>query len=576
MVSLTIGASAAQDFDAYRVRVYVAGVLERTLWVTAPNTTYAVEDGNGNYTFDVAVRDKFGQIGTASSQTAPVELVDQSEFIADLRAGMSYRDSIPTTPATLDGLKDDNTSTNVVTYTASTPWRWTEGIRALEVRHRKSTLSTSASASYYYGVSLDGVTYTWYAGGTATGGVWSPVAQASEAAAKTAATVLAAGIWRISLAATIEGRFFRLGHRNTTTSYALREFYPRSLVEADDINVESLSAISANLGTITAGTITGLTIQTATSGARVVIDSSGLKTYNSAGTLIVQATTATGGAINVHGNGGDGVAEAVKFYDTAVAADPSAFLGMMDGAIALIAPDVNVSLATGYDETTGARVDTSSAVLLAAGNLSTASDTLLRVDNTAAFGRVVNISGHGLRVGAFTGSAPTVAEGDIFATGGLNVGSATGAAAGQIKATGAAASLLSVTVEDATTNASTRMISLTHNSTGTPAAGFGASIRFGLETTTTADQLAAEIVAQWATATHASRKGALVFQAIDSAGAREGLRIEASGSAALVSIYGGTPVARQTVTGSRGGNAALASLLTALDALGAITNSTTA
>ena len=303
MVSLTIGASAAQDFDAYRVRVYVASVLERTLWVTAPNTTYAVEDGNGNYTFDVAVRDKFGQIGTASSQTAPVELVDQTEFIADLRAGMSYRDSIPTTPATLDGLKDDDTSTNVVTYAASaSAWRWTEGIRALEVRHRKSTLSTSASASYYYGVSLDGVTYTWYAGGTATGGVWAPVAQASEAAAKTAATTLAAGIWRITLAATVEARFFRLGHRNTTTSYALREFYPRSLVEADDINVESLSAISANLGTIMAGSITGVTItggtiRTAASGARVELTSTGLKTYDSTGTVVIEATTATDGAL---------------------------------------------------------------------------------------------------------------------------------------------------------------------------------------------------------------------------------------------------------------------------------------
>lgn len=302
MVGLTIGASAALDFQDFRVRVYVESVLQRTIYLTALNTTYVVEDGNGNYTFDVATRDRFGQVGSASSQTAPEELVDQGEFIADLRAGLSYIDSIPTTPATLDGLKDDNTSTNVVTYTSSTPWRWTEGIRALEVRHRKSTLSTSASASYYYGVSLDGTTYTWYAGGTASGGVWSPVAQASEAAAQTAATTLAAGIWRISLAATVEARFFRLGHRNTTTSYALREFYPRSLVEADDINVESLSAISANLGTITAGSITGVTItggtiRTAASGARVELTSTGLKTYDSTGTVVIEATTATDGAL---------------------------------------------------------------------------------------------------------------------------------------------------------------------------------------------------------------------------------------------------------------------------------------
>lgn len=47
-------------------------------------------------------------------------------------------------------------------------------------------------------------------------------------------------------------------------------------------------------------------------------------------------------------------------------------------------------------------------------------------------------------------------------------------------------------------------------------------------------------------------------------------------AAAKVSIYGATPVAKQTVTGSRGGNAALADLLTKLATWGAITDGTTA
>jgi hypothetical protein len=41
-------------------------------------------------------------------------------------------------------------------------------------------------------------------------------------------------------------------------------------------------------------------------------------------------------------------------------------------------------------------------------------------------------------------------------------------------------------------------------------------------------------------------------------------------------VYGATPVAKPTVSGSRGGNAALASLLTALASIGLITNSTSA
>lgn len=43
-----------------------------------------------------------------------------------------------------------------------------------------------------------------------------------------------------------------------------------------------------------------------------------------------------------------------------------------------------------------------------------------------------------------------------------------------------------------------------------------------------------------------------------------------------VGFFGATPTTKPTITGSRGGNAALASLLTQLAALGLITNSTTA
>lgn len=49
-----------------------------------------------------------------------------------------------------------------------------------------------------------------------------------------------------------------------------------------------------------------------------------------------------------------------------------------------------------------------------------------------------------------------------------------------------------------------------------------------------------------------------------------------AGAAVQLAFHGATPVAQQTVTGSRGGNAALASLLTALDTLGLIVDSTTA
>lgn len=65
------------------------------------------------------------------------------------------------------------------------------------------------------------------------------------------------------------------------------------------------------------------------------------------------------------------------------------------------------------------------------------------------------------------------------------------------------------------------------------------------------------------------------FQLANSSG-RTPWRANDNGTAATIGFLGANPVARPTVTGSRGGNAALASVLTALANLGLITDSTTA
>ena len=60
-------------------------------------------------------------------------------------------------------------------------------------------------------------------------------------------------------------------------------------VTADEINVANLAAINADLGSITAGSVTGATltgnvVRTAASGARIQMTSAGLDAYNSSGT----------------------------------------------------------------------------------------------------------------------------------------------------------------------------------------------------------------------------------------------------------------------------------------------------
>ena len=75
--------------------------------------------------------------------------------------------------------------------------------------------------------------------------------------------------------------------------------------------------------------------------------------------------------------------------------------------------------------------------------------------------------------------------------------------------------------------------------------------------------------------TDATRTARLTFSAYDATAAREGVRVEASGTAPLLGFYGASAVAKPTVSGAKGGNAALGSLVTALAQLGLVTDSTT-
>lgn len=134
------------------------------------------------------------------------------------------------------------------------------------------------------------------------------------------------------------------------------------------------------------------------------------------------------------------------------------------------------------------------------------------------------------------------------------------------------ASKLHVYLTSAATSTVTTVARLTHISTGTPGAGFGLGLSFGGESSTTNDQDMARLTVEWATATHASRKARSKWTVFDTA-EREAVRIEADGAAAMIGFYGGASVAKQTVTGSRGGNAALADLLAKLATLGLITDS---
>jgi hypothetical protein len=93
-------------------------------------------------------------------------------------------------------------------------------------------------------------------------------------------------------------------------------------------------------------------------------------------------------------------------------------------------------------------------------------------------------------------------------------------------------------VIDAATTTVTNVWSFQHHSSGTPGAGFGESVLFQLDSSTTANRNAGEIDITWVTATDASRKGRVSLGVWDTA-LRSCLQLDTNGSAGIITIPAG-------------------------------------
>jgi hypothetical protein len=201
-------------------------------------------------------------------------------------------------------------------------------------------------------------------------------------------------------------------------------------------------------------------------------------------------------------------------------------------------------------------------------------DNTARMEITAALGissRLASASTGVVAGRVFGDTQPRInltANGDFVWTDGTN--------AEDLRLAREGAGILSTTSVVAATAAVTTTHRFKVNSSGTAAAGFGGGVLLQLESSTTNSTNAAEVDWEWATATHASRAGRLSLHAFSLATKQEGMRIDGDAGGVKLSFYGGASVARQTITGSRGGNAALADLLTKLAATGIIIDGTTA
>jgi hypothetical protein len=102
------------------------------------------------------------------------------------------------------------------------------------------------------------------------------------------------------------------------------------------------------------------------------------------------------------------------------------------------------------------------------------------------------------------------------------------------------------TTLDSATNGITVVTTARHNSSGTPAAGFGLADEVYLQSSTTANQAAARDEITWATATHVSRKARRVCIVYGGITAYECVRMEAGAAAAMVGFLGASAVVQQT------------------------------
>lgn len=101
----------------------------------------------------------------------------------------------------------------------------------------------------------------------------------------------------------------------------------------------------------------------------------------------------------------------------------------------------------------------------------------------------------------------------------------------------------STAITDAGTTTVVTAGTLSHLSSGTPAAGFGIRLALNSHTSTNNNQSLAHLEGYWVDATNATRKGRFVVGVFDTA-ERECLRLEASGTAAMVGFLGASASAR--------------------------------
>lgn len=374
---------------------------------------------------------------------------------------------------------------NTILPALTTNWHYTQVERPLLDRVRDVSVAAT-SGQGYVATSNDGSTWAYYSGpmGSASGGYNQLTLQSTQSAAQAMAVNLPLdGRW--VLPSMVECRFVRLYHRSINgSSYTLREYYPRRLVQSDDIEAESIRAINIAAGTITADkifatfTITGKTIQTNTENPRAVMNGDAFGGFIGYGASDTYDPVAGTGTYQVLWSKTDG-----KFYAGAGA------VRLDSGGISISVPTVTATLnaytfRSGATDAGGlyASIPTGIVGLLLSTNPISGRDSLIQIKSSSASGDEASIdvtaATTGLGEGTFSigynallskwGFRFNTDTNYVLIDGALNIGNSAGftsAAAGDIYATNTTSRDLALEATNSATYARTRLLAKTSGGT---------------------------------------------------------------------------------------------------------------
>lgn len=349
---------------------------------------------------------------------------------------------------------------NLILPALSSTWHWTQVEWPLLYRFKTITIA-STSGQGYIATSNDGTTWAYYSGpiGSASGGYNQLTLQSTQAAAQAMAVNMPLDN-RWDLPAIVECRFIRLYHRSITGStYTLREYYPRRLVQADDIEAESIQTINLAANSVVADKIFVLELSaiTANIGQLTLTSGTGAAAWLYQGTGTGDAPT-TG--LKIFNSGGIGKLSTYNATVEQVTLDTDGKLKAGAGTVLLDASGVAVVAASGgsaanpnsYQFLLGSTV-----IGRAAGYYDASLNSYVGMHSISPSGRNAVLEMFATGPSAKNGAILLTATGNNLAsevdfslsalddaitgiaahttfTGGLNIGSATGAITGEIRA----------------------------------------------------------------------------------------------------------------------------------------------